>query len=761
MLTLAPFLALLAIGCEDVLAPMEVSEDTPGVQEENPQDVNQPVGESADGIVNESNQTSDSYPEINRSTDGPPTEQTQVLFGDTHVHSRYSLDAFVMMAIEGDILEGRDVAEACDFADLCADLDFFVSSEHAEFITEDIWGLIKDEVRDCNTRAETLAGREDFMAFAGWEWTQTGSLNGVPLGTQETTAWGHKVIFFLSDQDDQLPERTISALQTNMLDELLFEDTVLEGFDGSWLTLALEQDLPEAVEPFDEYMSLFSMDTCTDTLTTDCFEYASTPGELFTRLDEMGYPTIVGAHGTVWGFGGWADWQEQITPDDHWPEFQVFFEIYSKHGSSEVYRQWAPEREWRDIFTDETCVDTGDDDLCEELCVEPPPGQNYLPCCWRRVELTYEHEVCRRPNSARCQAAILDARMSGADFEAEDDDDWLACGECIDCFQPASDYVPVGSIQNGLAINGGTYETPFYQDVGFIASTDSHFAAPGSVTEIKEFAEMVHTASLEEVFASLGGEAGPPTEQAVNMLYAGGLAAIHLPSDEDPTREALFEAVQRQEVYATSGPRMLLWFNLTNPDEELPMGSIVQAFDEEPEFRVHAVGAYQDTMDCDRRRYEFPMSGGDYEAFVENVCRGVCYSPDRNAPRLNIERIEVVRIQRQTSASDETDVASLIQDPWLTLPCEGDMEGDGEANCYATFTDPEYETSGRDAVYYVRAIQETTLAVNGQPLGCISENSTGCTETITCDLDDPEDECLSETNERAWSSPIYLYQGRE
>ena len=78
------------------------------------------------------------------------------------------------------------------------------------------------------------------------------------------------------------------------------------------------------------------------------------------------------------------------------------------------------------------------------------------------------------------------------------------------------------------------------------------------------------------------------------------------------------------------------------------------------------------------------------------------------------------------------------------------------------FTDAGYHASKRDAVYYVRAIQEPTLAVNGDNLRCKRDESGRCLELQPCygnDAQTPyQEDCLAEIEERAWSSPIWIDQ---
>jgi hypothetical protein len=234
-------------------------------------------------------------------------------------------------------------------------------------------------------------------------------------------------------------------------------------------------------------------------------------------------------------------------------------------------------------------------------------------------------------------------------------------------------------------------------------------------------------------------------DRVTSFLYAGGLAAVH---SQSRSREAIWAAMKRREVYGTSGPRILLWFDLINASSgAAPMGAEVELA-QNPRFEVRAVGAYRQRPGCP----EWSRQGLRPER-LQRLCRNECYHPSDE--RLAISAIEVVRIRPQNDRGEA--VAPLIEGPWRSFPCDPDPSG-----CSVVFEDPEYATSGRDALYYVRALQEPTAALNGAPLSTQFDAEGNATGTTLCWGGDEDSlaGCPAPVQERAWSSPIFLNQPR-
>jgi hypothetical protein len=405
----------------------------------------------------------------------------------------------------------------------------------------------------------------------------------------------------------------------------------------------------------------------------------------------------------------------------------------------------------------------------------PGPRPDYLPSCWRAGELVRERCLAAEEDEEECDERAADARQNYVDADTSGHltvpgsrpDDWLDSGQCRDCFQPAFNYRPRSSVQYIMAL--GEFSDPARPrrfEFGFMASSDNHSARPG--TGYKEVArthmtEARMTTAAMRMMDWTGGAEPPPepeskrfdaadyegqffrlreAERASSFFLTGGLVAVHAKGRD---RDAVWQALEDKQVYGTSGPRILLWFDLLNPPgssgRSVGMGGSA-TMTAEPVFQVRAVGSFEQLPGCPAEASE--ALGPER---LERLCRGECHHPSDE--RRMITRIEVVRIRPQARAGEP--VESLIEDPWKVLPCEPDATG-----CTQTFTDPDFVREGRSALYYVRAIEAPSQAVNAGLLRCEKDAAGNCTKVRSC-IDAPEgDDCLAETEERAWSSPIFL-----
>ena len=673
---------------------------------------------------------------------------TQILFGDTHVHSTHSLDAFLWSLPNSQGDGPHLMADACDYARFCSAIDFWVMTDHAEGSTPRKWGETIKAVQNCN-KVNQNKNLKDTISFVGYEWTQ--------ISPDIDEHYGHKNVLFLETDNDLLPGIPYGAAgyaSDGFRDNDNLPTVKQNMVASSVVDFSNRQRYADFISFVEEVLAHPDCDM-SDPDPRNCYRSVRSPKELFEVLDDVKSDSIVIPHGNTWGYYTPAEsnWDKQLS-DQHDPNRQISIEVFSGHGNSEEYRPWSATKTENSVA----------------IC--PPPSKNYLPSCWRAGEIVLERCLAEGLEESLCLEKSELAKknyIDGGNFghwalSSVEPEEWLNSGQCNDCFVPAFNMRPKGSVQYALA-SRKFYEDKIVQfDFGFIASSDNHRSKPGTgykaidrllTTEANgaasPFVRLNFFPYEEKTIDSrrvIPEEINTPSELTMyeaerqsSFFTTGGLAAVHVNSR---SREGIWEGFKNKETYATSGPQILLWFDLITTAETFPMGSKISS-ERNPVFEVKAIGSFKQKPGCP----EFNLSNAD-EKRLKKICKGECFNPSEE--RRNITRIEVVKITPQ-NYNDEP-IGPLIKDAWKVFECEPSQEG-----CKIRFTDKDFLKDGRDSVYYVRAIEEPSLRVNGDNLRCEYDDEGNCVKVNICHgsyLTDKNDNCLAPSEERAWSSPIYV-----
>ena len=679
----------------------------------------------------------------------------QILFGDTHVHTTNSADAFMYsLPMMHGASGAYPPAYACDYARFISQLDFYFLTDHAESFTPRQWRDGIDSVRQCNR----LAGdpqNPDLVAFVGWEWTQ--------VGATAESHYGHHNVLFKDDNPDLLPARPIasigvgvatvaarsgSAKQSGLLGLL---DPRHKNYYASYNDWVMQMAAIPACDP----------DTASPDLPLECYETAATPGELFGKLDEWGFDNMVVPHGTSWGFYSPpnSSWAHQLTADNTDPSKTRLIEVYSGHGNSEQFQDFAARVR---------------NEAGEWVCPEPQP--NYLPSCWQAGEIIRDRCLAEDNSEEDCNQRAVEARHNFVQVDGiqgfmtvpgSKAEEWLDAGQARDMFLPAFNYRPKKSVQYGLALqNLEDEDNPLRNRWGFIGSTDTHSARAGhgfkqqqrlntsDSTGVRDsFWESVFSTGVvvsEYASTSLRADQIDPVaaklfasefERTTSFLSVGGLAAVHSAGRD---RDAIWNAMKRREVYGTSGHRMLLWFDLLRAEGSSPMGSAV-TMDTTPRFRAKVLGSFKQLPGCP----DYVVAALE-KNHLQKMAQGECYNPSEE--RYEIASIEVIKIRPQAVAGEA--ISPLIEDTWKQFNCEPSPEG-----CIVEFEDPDFVAEGRDALYYVRALEEPIATVNGGNLRTSFDENGQAETTDMCYGDyrtSIDDDCQQPHSQRAWSSPIFV-----
>jgi hypothetical protein len=257
--------------------------------------------------------------------------------------------------------------------------------------------------------------------------------------------------------------------------------------------------------------------------------------------------------------------------------------------------------------------------------------------------------------------------------------------------------------------------------LGFIGSTDTHLGTPGGVSESQP--EVVNSGSRRELL-TLGDKRRPSAFRS-----AGGLAGVWA---EENTRDAIFDALVRREVFATSGtrirPRFFAGWDLP-PDlcketdlvaqgysRGVPMGGTVRSPPNDHAPLRFVVSALQDPEGVPLQRIQIIKawlgSDGGFHQAVHDVAGG------------------------PSNASVDPDTCAI--------------RGEGAAMLCSTWEDPDFDRE-RAAFYYARVVENPSCRWTQWMCLSMPENDRpdGCT--------DPR--VIPTIQERAWTSPIWFVPG--
>jgi hypothetical protein len=289
-------------------------------------------------------------------------------------------------------------------------------------------------------------------------------------------------------------------------------------------------------------------------------------------------------------------------------------------------------------------------------------------------------------------------------------------GQNTSCIHPTS--MIRDGLQKGLALEDEIGINPL--QFGLIGSTDTHNSSPGDVEEWD--------------FRGSTGYGGSPAARRLDSVTGGrevnpgGLAAVWA---EENTREALFDAMKRKEVYATSGTRIKLraFAGFDLPADITETGDLAAAYE---------AGV--------------PMGGSlDGQPNELSLYVWAVRDPD-NAPLAKVQVIKgwIENGERREIVHDIACGGSQL-DP-LTGKCAPNGAKVDMTNCSwidvgeasqlkVLWTDPDYNAH-EDAFYYVRVVQNPTCRWTTY-------------DSLRLGREPPSDVPATVT-EMAWASPIWV-----
>ena len=599
---------------------------------------------------------------------------TQVYFGDTHLHSSYSFDAFLNNNHSADPdtayrwAKGQPVVHPYNRArvQIQTPLDFLVVSDHAEmlgvmkavrndsdlFVDLGLWGNLKRwyAMRMMNDAIDTDTGLQFFSRF-------------LPVSVQ-----GKGRVDPVLDPSN------------NISDVAIFGDTTAVG-EAAWndiVTMAERHNDPGT------FTSLIG------------WEWSS-------------IPTGANLHRIV------------ISPDGAEKSNQ-----YLPFGSDQSQ---YPEDLWQ--WLGETQERTGARFLAIPHNSNISKGYMFDTTTLKGEEITADYasrRIAWEPIAEITQIkgdsetrSNLSPEDEFADFENYEH--YIQKGS-TDYVATAGDYIRP-ALKRGLSIEQKVGVNPY--KFGLIGSTDAHSGLSSS--EENNFWGKMAKDSTPETKAPNG--ISTDARDGWNMS-ASGVAAVWATEN---TREAIYAAFKRKEVYATSGPRMRVqlfagWSFPTGAEEAddfatigyrhgVPMGSDLAATeqsDQTPSFLLRAV---KDPLEANLDRAQIVKGWVDASGAEHEKVYNVAWSGER---QLDADG-------RLPAVGSTVDIASARYSNSI-----------GQAEFAVQWTDPDFNPQ-HSAFYYARILQ-------------IPTPRNGLFDALALELDEPP-KGPKTIQERAYTSPIW------
>ena len=269
--------------------------------------------------------------------------------------------------------------------------------------------------------------------------------------------------------------------------------------------------------------------------------------------------------------------------------------------------------------------------------------------------------------------------------------------------------------------------------LGLIAATDTHLGVPGAVSE--------------EDYMGHGGAGKPATASSEPRLpdtleyNPGGLAGVWA---EENSRDSLFNAMRRREVFGTSGPRISLrFFGGWNYSQSLCNSSNVAR-------RAYAGGTPMGgTMDP---KPAWNRGGPEFVALA------VRDAGTEGRPGALLQRLQIVKGWLDAGGELRQrvyDVAGSLDNGASVERSSCRRYGDGHDRLCTVWSDPDY-SEGQRAFYYARAVENPSCRWSAY---VCNANGVDCSRPDT--VDEAFEACCASNHrwriqERAWSSPIWL-----